>query len=580
LFGTHASPYHLVNIALHVSNCFLIGLVMRRLQLPGAWLGAALFGVHPVLVESAAWISETKNTLSMFFTLASMLAFFAFEERRLTRYYALSLGLFLLALLSKVVAVALPGALLVILWWQRRLSWRRHVLATLPFVVMAVLYGLLIMRIEWYDMGAHGADFALSLPERTIMAGRAFWFYVAKLIWPAGLNMFYPRWSFDLARVAQYAYPATAIGVFALLWLCRRHARGALATALLFAGCLFPVLGFLNVNYFKFSFVADHLQYIAAPAAIVPASALLARLRVHLPAIPGFLLTTVLLGPLALIAHTHCRDFRNAQSLYLISLARNPDSWVAQNNLATAWLDAGQPGRAIDYARNALRLRPNYPEAHQNLGTALMQQGSIGEAEAHFVESLRLLPENPAALLNLGNICADSGRTSEAIKHFEQALRLDPKFPDAEFNLANLLARTGHPELAEPHFRAALKLTPNSADVHCNFGNALELAGQTADAIAEYEQALRLAPDFVAAHFNLANLLLRQGRTPEAIGHFSRSVELAPEMPEGHCHLGVALFQAGRLAEARHALERALQLRPAYSLARRQLDEIGRRITP
>ena len=266
-WGEATFGYHLVNVLWHATSACLLVAILRRLMVPGAVLAAFFFALHPVGVESVAWIAEQKNTLSTVFYLAAALAWLRFEDERRSARYAAATLWFVAALLTKTVTATLPAALLVIAWWRRgRLSWRGDVLPLLPWFAVGVGAGLFTAWFERTSIGAQGADFNLGLVERGLLAGRIFWFYLGKLVWPADLMFFYPRWHVDAAAVWQYLFPVAALAlVGGLVWWTRRgRGRGLLAAALLYGGTLFPVLGFMNVYPFVFSYVADHFQYLAS----------------------------------------------------------------------------------------------------------------------------------------------------------------------------------------------------------------------------------------------------------------------------------------------------------------------------
>ena len=274
LFGGTATGYHLVNIALHALNAAMLGLILRRLRVPGAVLAAGIFALHPVMVESVAWVSELKNVLSGFFYFSAALAYLRFDAERSRRAYTLALVLFVLGLLCKTVTATLPGALLVILWWQRgRLSWRRDVLPVVPFFIIGAAAGILTAWVEQGMLKEDGAEYDFSLVERSLIAGRAICFYAGRLLWPANLIFVYPRWVVSQSAWWQYLFPAAVLLVLAALWRWRAQARGPLAGALFFTGTLFPALGFVNVFPFIYSFVADHFQYLASLGIIVPFAA-------------------------------------------------------------------------------------------------------------------------------------------------------------------------------------------------------------------------------------------------------------------------------------------------------------------
>ncbi len=278
LWGDATLGYHLVNIFLHATAAFLVALILRRLAIPGAYLAAAIFALHPVQAESVAWIAEQKNTLSAVFYLAAMLAYLHFDQTRRMPLYWWALGLFLLAIFSKTVTATLPGGLLVIFWWQRgRLSWKGDVLPLVPFFLLGAGGGMIT---AWWELKINncvGPEFQFTLLERVLIAGRAIWFHLWKLCWPTKLTFIYPRWQIDVRAWWQYVFPLGVVALAIGLWSIRRWSRAPLAALLFFAGTLFPVLGFFNLYTFRYSLVANHYQYLASLGAITLAAAGAAR---------------------------------------------------------------------------------------------------------------------------------------------------------------------------------------------------------------------------------------------------------------------------------------------------------------
>ncbi len=272
IWGDAVLGYHLTNVLLHTASACLLAMILRRLSVPGAWLAGFVFALHPVCVEAVAWVSEQKSTLSGFFYLASALVYLHFDRTRRKPLYFLALGLFVLALMSKTVTATLPAALLVIFWWKRgRLDWRRDVLPLVPWLAAGVSAGLT----AWVEsarklIGAQGSRYALTFLQRLLLAGRVPWFYVWKAIWPADLMFIYPHWKIDSGDVSQYFFPALLATVAIVLGWLARKTRAPLAVFLFFMGTLFPALGFLNVYPFRYSYVADHFQYLALLGIIIP----------------------------------------------------------------------------------------------------------------------------------------------------------------------------------------------------------------------------------------------------------------------------------------------------------------------
>ena len=334
-------------------------MILRRLAVPGAWLAALLFALHPVCVESVAWIAEQKNTLSAVLYFCAALAYLRFDADRRGRGYALATGLFLLALLTKTVTATLPAALLVVFWWKRgRLSWRRDVAPLAPWFALAGAAGWVTAWFERTRIGAQGADFALTLVQRCLLAGRVIWFYLGKLFWPADLIFIYPRWTVDASQAWQWLFPLGALALLAGLWLGRR--RGAVAGLLFFVGTLFPALGFINVFPFTFSFVADHFQYLACAGILALVSAGLVSLMSRLPVWSRRMLVALLLAALGILTWRQSTMYRDISTLYETTLARNPSCWLAHNNLAKVLANAGRVAEAIPHLEQALRLRPGF----------------------------------------------------------------------------------------------------------------------------------------------------------------------------------------------------------------------------
>lgn len=552
IWGDAALGYHLVNIFLHATAACLVGVALRRLAVPGAWLAAALFALHPVCVESVAWISEQKNTLSAVLYLLALLAYLNFDDTRRGKAYALATGLFVLALLTKTVTASLPAALLVIFWWRRgRLEWKRDARPLLPWFVLSLAAGFTTAIFEHTLIGAQGADFALSPAARLLVAGRALWFYLGKLVWPLDLVFIYPRWTPDPAVWWQWLFPLAVLGAFALLWRWRAH-RGPLAAALFFAGTLFPGLGFINVFPFRYSFVADHFQYLAmlGPLAAVAAwfvttGARWSRTLVACPAAGVLLL-------LAVLTWRQCGTYRDVFVLYYRTLEGNPSCWMAHNNLGMALTDAGNPAGAIPHYEQAIRLQPGNAEAENNLGYALARLDRHAEAEPHYRTALRLQPRYAVAANNLGATLMALGRTGEGLAAFHNAIGANPGYAGAHANLGLALARLGRTAEAIKQFQTALELQPDYAMAELNLAIGLMLTERFAESRLHFERALALDPANPASRLTYGRALAEHGLTEEAITQFNAALGIDPDLAAAHYALALALRQVGRLEEAQH----------------------------
>jgi protein O-mannosyl-transferase len=587
LWGDAVLGYHLANLAQHALAACLGVLIVRRLALPGAWLAGLVFALHPVCVESVAWISEQKTTLSAVFYLSSAFIYLGFDRTRRRSSYLWALGLFILALLTKTVTATLPAALLVIFWWQRgRLDLRRDVRPLLPWIALGAAAGLFTAWVERTMIGAQGPAYALTAVQRCLLAGRAMWFYAAKLLWPANLIFSYPRWHIDPAVWWQWLYPAALLFIAIALLVgqargLRRPLRPTLAVLLLFAGTLFPVLGFLNVYPFLFSYVADHFQYLASLALIVPLSSLLISLVTRLGKPADVVLPAVLLAILGTLTWRQSHIYRDTETLYRATLIRNPASWMAHNNLGIALLDKpGHLAEAQAEFRAALELNPNDAAAHNNLGNALARvPGRLPEAIREFEIAIRLEPRLAQAHQNLGNALARNPKHLEdGIAQLKIAIQLKPDDPQIRNDLGvMLLPASGRLSDAITEFQDALKISPDNAQFRTNLGNALaQIPGRLPEAVAQFQAILRSEPDNAQAHNSLAIALAKMpGRLPDAIAEFQAALRSEPNFAEAHNNLGRALSQIpGRLPEAIAEYQAALKIKPDYAQARANLEAV------
>ena len=575
LWGDATLGYHLANVLLHSLVAWLFGRFLIRLSVPGAWLAAWIFALHPVAVESVAWISEQKNTLSAVFFLLAATFYLRFDESRRRRDYVLATALFLGALGSKSATATLPAAILVVLWWKRgRLAPRRDLYPLLPWFVLAGAMAATTVRIERRLIAAAGEDWGLGLVDRILLAGRATWFYLGKLVWPAELVFIYPRWQIDSTAAWQYLFPLAAAALTVALWFLRHRSRAPIAAWMLYVGMLAPTLGFFNVYPFRYSFVADHFQYVPALSMIALAAAALATLSRPVPPRAALALGAVLPALLGVKAWHEAFEYRDAETHYRALLAENPACFMAYNNLGLLLVDSNRIPGAIELFEAGLRHKPDSAELHQNLAGALSRAGREPEAILHFEAALRLRPSLAEAENSLCDLLRTIGKTTEAIFHCERALLLQPSFAEAENNLGAVLTDAGRAAEAIPHFENALAIRPGFAEAESNFGVALAKLGRSSEALARYQSALRIAPDSAAAESHLGSLLLSLGRTGEAIHHLKRALDLKPGYPEAENGLGAALATLGKFDEARAHFEAALAARPAYASAEQNLGKL------
>ncbi len=473
LWGDLPAGYHLVNVLLHGLAAVLVYRILTGLRVPGAWLAAAVFALHPIQVESVAWITERKNVLSGVFYLLAMLAYFRFarlDESRPTenrgRWYGVSLLAFVCAMLSKTVTSTLPPALLLITWWKRgKIMWR-DVLTILPFLVIGAPLGILSAWMEKNNVGAKGPQWDFSLLDRFLIAGRALWFYPAKLLSPSKLTFIYPRWEIDSTAAWQYVYPAAAIGVLVALWLARhRLGRGPLVGVLFYAGTLVPALGFFDVYPMRYSFVADHFQYLAGLGLVAVLAGFvghrLASMEAEKRNTLG-ILVGIVLCVLGALTWMQCFVYLNLETLWKDTVRKNPGSYLAQNNLGEIYLDNKELELALPHFEAALKAKPDHASTHNNLGNIYQLQGKFEEAERKYRQAIKYNPDHPMVRNNLGTVLFEMKRNRAAEEQYNKALAMNPKLIIARGNLSDLLYSERRFAEAEHHLRTALTMEPTN----------------------------------------------------------------------------------------------------------------------
>jgi protein O-mannosyl-transferase len=566
-------PYHLLNVFLHAGSAVLLWQVLRQLNVRGAWLGAALWALHPVMVQSVAWVTELKNTQSGLFYLLSILCFLKWNDQGATVFspplrpargrrslvlFALSLFFFILATLSKPSVVMLPFVLALCVWWQTGRIGRRNVSALVPFVLVSAVASLWTIFEQRFHAGAVGAEWAQTWPDRLIIAGRAIWFYLAKLAWPDPLIFIYPRWDIDSSKLTGYLPLLAALTGLLVLWLVPvKWSRPVFFATAYYVVSLFPVLGFFNVFFFRYSFVSDHFQYLAsmgplalAGAGIVTGCSRLAASR-RLSALPSTsrhttsrgsgvagsaVATTPLVGIcgvvlllLVVLTWRQTAVYHDLVTLYTATLTKNPGCWMAHYNLGIVLNDRGKTDEAMAHYQRAIELRPSYAEAHYNLGRLLVQKGLLDDAVTHYEKALEINPADAEARNNLGVTLFGIGRVDEAIAHYQGALKIRPDYAEASCNLASALLSKGDLDGAIARYSACVAQSPNQAEAQYDLASVLLRKGRTDEAIAHYKKVLELRPDGADAHANLGSALLAKGRLRDAIAEYRNALRISPK---------------------------------------------------
>ena len=735
LWGLNPLPYHLVNVLLHGACAILLWRLLRSLRVQGAWLGAVLWALHPVMVESVAWITEMKNTESGLFFLLSILFFVRWINPAVTGYdserehagssstptlparnasawadpsgrysippasststmflkgclvertggewgYVLSLLFAALAMAAKSSTVILPVVLCLCAWWmQGRWRWRnlvscprnRHIfrcdqngpparreegayperyvtdeqrsrrpifIATLwaaarlffrvarssgidsdmvvataspartslknsqliggerhayfgeraltrtaPLFLMAIAASALSIWTQQPHLATiTDPHWARTWAERLVAAGDAVWFYLGKLLWPHPLSANYPRWQIDAGQLVSYLPLLAVIVILSIFWL-RGRFGGAGSRACFFAFAYFvvgllPILGLIDNYIFRYSLVFDHLQYLASMGPVALAGTALVRLSDFIIPKKPRLQLALCAGVLLIVGIASWQRtwvFKTEEALWTDTLAKNPDSWAAHNNLGNVFIEKGQVDDAMVHYQKALEVNPNYAEALNNLGLALFRKGRVDDAVAQVQKALAINPNYVLAHNNLGLALVQRGQVDDAVAHYQKALKIKPDFAEAHSNLGVALLQKGQLDDAVAHYQRALEISPDSPEGHHNLGNALFQKGRVDDAVAHYQKALEINPNYPEAHNNLGLALFRKGQVNDAVAHYQRALEISPDYPDVHYNLGKVFIQKGQLDSAITQFQEVLRLKPDSRPAQDDLDNV------
>ena len=512
LWGLTPLPYHLVNVLMHGGAAVALWRVLWTLRVPGAWFGAALWALHPVQVESVAWITETKNTQSGLFFLLSILFFLKWLRTAPGPYlsdwnYVLTLFFAALAMTSKSSTVILPLVLVLCAWWMEgRWQWRR--LATVgPIALMSLALSLLTVWAVKMER-ADGPQWHRSWPERIVTAGDAIWFYLGKLIWPDPLMAVYPRWQIEARQWFSYLPLLAVLVASFMLW----HNRNSWGRPWFFAlgyflAALLPVMGLIDHTFLHYSYVADHFQYLAGMGPLALAGAGMIRLSERLMPGNAWLQSRLYAGlllVLGILSWQRAWVYQNGVTLWTDTLAKNPDCWIGQYNLGIALLQRGKMHDAVADLQKAVDLNPNDAVLRNNLGRALAEDGRGDDAIREGQKAVQLNPAYGEAFNNLGNAFAQKGRLHEAITQYQKALELVPNYAIAHNNLGNALARQGKLDEAIRQFQEAVAMDPGYTKAHNNLGTALLQKGRPDEAITQFQEVLQLDPGNISAQADLA----------------------------------------------------------------------------
>jgi protein O-mannosyl-transferase len=620
LFGLKPGGHHFINLLLHSLNAALVFVLLR--QITGAtWrslLMAALFAVHPLRVESVAWVAERKDVLSGFFGLLALMAYARYalgqspkskvqslkseggrqkaaisETQRATRnsqhairFYLLSLSFFALGLMSKPMLVTWPFVMLLLDYWplgrtaecglriaepgavsagqRRALPWTKLVWEKAPFVAVAAAVSIVTFLVQRHG-GAMEAVENLPLGARAGNALISYWRYLGKLFWPTNMAVFYPHpghWPLQEMLFAGGGLLATS----ALLFARRRRTPYLLVGWLWFCGTLVPVIGLVQVGSHS---MADRYTYLPSLGVFILAiwgADELTR-RWHYGRVALSLTGAAAIILCLVLTRQQLGYWQESETLFRHALEVTENNEIAHKAFGDALDKRGQTDEAISHYREALRLKPGYADAHNNLGIVLVKKGQIDEAISQYEEALRRNPNDANACYNLGNALGKKGQTDGAISQYQAAIRLNPDHALAHYNLGITLGRTGQTDAAIGQFQEAIRLKPDHALAHFNLGVALGKKGQLDTTISQLQEAIRLKPDYAEAHNNLGTALDKQGRTDEAIRQYQEAIRLKPDYGGACYNLGLTLVRTGRIDEAIQQYQEAIRLMPGYAEA-------------
>jgi tetratricopeptide (TPR) repeat protein len=589
IFGLNAGGYHLTSLVFHIANTFLLFAVLNRMT-QAMWRSAfvaALFALHPLHVESVAWVSERKDVLSTFFWILTMGAYVHYVEWPKVGRYLLVLVFLTLGLMAKPMLVTLPFVLLLMDYWPLgRLEFRRGkihpqksrgpgyqtfrplhlVWEKVPFFALTVVFSI----VTFFTQQKGGAIAPFPIVLRVANALVSYVSYMGKMIWPAGLTVFYPHPG--MQPMWQVAGACLLLVCISFLAIRAVRSRPYFAVGWLwYVGTLVPVIGLVQVGSFA---MADRFTY-------VPLIGLFVIIAWGVPEVVGGwrykkLVLSASAGALLLVlvicTWLQVRLWHNTFTLFKHALEVTANNGLAHNNLGFALAEQGHLNEAMDHYSRALQINPMYEDAHDNMGVALTRLGRFDEAIWHYTEALRIKPDNADANNNLGVVLAEQGRIEEAMGRYAEALRIEPEYADAHSNLGNALFQQGRLDEATIRYREALRLRPDHADAHNNLGLVLAEQGWLEDAISHYTEALRIKPDYADAHNNLGNALLYQGKLQEAINQYTKALRINPDYANAHHNLGVVLAEQGRMDEAIHHLSMAVKINPGFEQARQSLE--------
>jgi tetratricopeptide (TPR) repeat protein len=579
LWGNDTFGYHLVNVALHLGSAFLVWRLFARLGLRFAWFGGLIFAIHPVQVESVAWVAELKNALSLPPFLLAMCFWIDYDRLGRRQDYFLALGLFFLALLAKITVVMFPAVILLYAWWRRgRIGWL-DLKTSAPFFAFSLAIGLVPIV-----TGVWGRVFTHLPPEfvpaggalgRFILAGQEIAFYFSKSVGPMGLMPVYPKWTVDPSSFLPYLPWIILAGLASWFWAKRRSwGKHALLGLGFFLLNLLPCPGFISAPNMGYAWTMDHFLYLPIIGLLGLAVAAAETLpgRESNVARAGRILAAVTIAALfAFGSHAYAKLYASPMRLWTYNVRHNPSSWMVRLNLGEALLQAKQFPEAIHEMETALAFFPSYLGIRYDLGNALSQGGRLSEAIAQYEKVAEVDPSYHDVSYVLAIALINAQRIPEATEQLENLLQQNPRHAAAHVALGNLFLQAGRTSDATDQFAQASAIDASNEDLHYVLGNALMKANRLPEALEQYQQAAQIAPRNLDVLGNLGVVLARMGRIPEAAQQFELMLQIDPDSPAAHTNMGSLFLVAGKIPEAIAQYQEALRLKPDFVEARQDL---------
>lgn len=545
LWGENPAGYHAVNIVIHILNSILLWALLSKLGIQGAWLAGVLFAVHPVNVESVAWITERKNLLPLFFSLISIGLYLKFEtEKRISLYLSSTLS-FMLALLSKASVVMHPFVLLLCIWWRKRTLTFSDLKRAAPFFVLSLIFGLVTVWFQYHNAIGDHVIRTDSFLSRLAIAGKAVWFYLYKALLPFKLSFVYPRWETGSTSLNSFSPLLLLTITVGLFYRYRRGwSRPFLFGITYYVLTLLPVLGFFNIYFMRYSLVADHWQYLSIPGII----ALFSGTVTNYYEKNGAIVKKITLSLIVLIMITlsfqtwkQSQIYKNSKILWKDTISKYPKVWLAHNNLGNILRREGRHEEALQHFKKAVKENADYPEAYKNMGNTLTALGKPDEAVRAYIKAITLDPQDADIHKNIASLYFETGRLNKAEHHYKEALKIKPDNVESLINLGVALAKQKRYKEAIHYYKKALHKKSNSSIVHNNIGSALRRIGLWEEALDHLKNSISIDPEYPNPYKNIAILFVKKGEINKGIEYLSEYLKLRPEDKETREKLNILL---------------------------------------